>query len=140
MKGGIGGYFGADAPRYGLDRVLEKAEQADRQAFQHAAHCDALPETMLPVMVDLQRLRDAMLARAVVAALEQTGGVVVVITGNGHARRDWGVPVYLRRVRPGLEVFTLGQSEDGQIAGEFDRVLDYPAFEREDPCLTFRQK
>lgn len=139
LKGGIVDYFGADASRYGLDRPLGEAEQDDRQAFQHRAHCDALPGTMLPMMVDLQRLRDAFLARAVVAALEQTGGPVVVITGNGHARKDWGMAVYLNQARPDLKVFVLGQSEDGQIDGEFDHVLDSPVVEREDPCLAFEK-
>lgn len=140
LKGGIIDYFGADAPRYGLDRPLDEAEQGAREAFQHAAHCDALPKTMLPMMVDLQRLRDAFLARAVVAALDETGGPVVVITGNGHARKDWGLAVYLGRVRPNLEVFALGQSEDGQIEGVFDKVLDSRAFDRADPCLAFEKQ
>ncbi|PKP83969.1 MAG: hypothetical protein CVT80_10830 [Alphaproteobacteria bacterium HGW-Alphaproteobacteria-2] len=50
--------FGAEAARYGLDRALPEAEQAAREAEQMAAHCDALPEAMLPGMVAAQRLRD----------------------------------------------------------------------------------
>ena len=74
----------------------------------------------------------------IVMALEETGGPVAVITGNGHARQDWGVPVYLRRVQPGVSLFALGQSEGGQIAGTFDQVLDSPPIERPDPCNAFR--
>ena len=140
VKQGVAGYFGADASRYGLDRPLAEAEQNDREGFQRAAHCDALPDVMLPKMVALQRLRDAYLARAVVAALDETGGMVVVITGNGHARKDRGLARYLQQARPGLRVFALGQSEDGQIDGDFDQVVDYPATERADPCLGFEAK
>jgi len=140
MTSGITGYFGADAPRFGLDQPLNETEQTDREAFQHAAHCDALPAAMLPVMVELQRLRDAMLARAVLRALTETGGPVVVITGNGHARKDWGLPVYLERAHPGLDIFALGQSEEGQISGGFDAVMDFPAIKRPDPCLAFEKQ
>ena len=81
------------------------------------AHCDALPEDMLPGMVAVQRLRDAVLARAVVRAMDDTGGPVAVITGNGHARRDWGMPAMLARAAPDLDVWVLGQTEEDQPAG-----------------------
>ena len=60
----VAGTFGAEAAIYGLDAPLPEAQQADRLALQRAAHCGALPEEMLPMMVDVQRLRDATLARA----------------------------------------------------------------------------
>ena len=86
----------------------------------------------------IQRLRDAVLARAVLRATDETGGPVAVITGNGHARKDRGIPTFLSRMRPGLSVFVLGQSEDGTITGEYDAVIDSPGVEREDPCLAFK--
>lgn len=138
MDRGIGVVFGADAARYGLMIPLPKEEQAAREAEQLAAHCNALPADQLPMMVSFQRLRDAVLARATLEAFDENGGPVVVITGNGHARKDRGVPEVLARVRPGLRVFALGQSEDGQITGTFDAVVDSPAAEREDPCAVFK--
>jgi len=139
MEVGASVAFGADAARFGLTVPLADEEQAAREAGQMAAHCDALPPEMLPTMVQIQRLRDASLARAVLSAIEETGGPVVVITGNGHARKDWGVPSFLRRMEPGLRVFVLGQSEDGFSEGTFDAVLDAPAVEREDPCAVFKK-
>ena len=138
MEGGAAAAFGAQAARYGLTIDLPADDQKSREAFQMSAHCDALPADMLPAMVDIQRLRDAALAQAVLLALEETGGPVAVITGNGHARRDWGVPVFLDRVRPGLDVLVVGQSEDGRIEGDFDLVLDSPSVDRPDPCDVFR--
>jgi uncharacterized iron-regulated protein len=84
--------FGDSAQLFGLTRALDDREQSEREARQQSAHCNALPTEMLPGMVEAQRLRDAYLARAALAAFYETGGPVVVITGNGHARRDWGVP------------------------------------------------
>ena len=40
---------------------------------------------------------------------------MAVITGNGHARRDHGMPAYLARVAPDLTVYVLGQTEDVRI-------------------------
>jgi len=135
---GAASAFGPDAAAYGLNEPLPEAEQEMREAMQMSAHCDALPEKMLPGMVAVQRLRDAVLARAVVQAMDATGGPVAVITGNGHARRDWGVPAYLVRVAPDLDVHVLGQTEDGApLAGGFDEVVSAPAVERPDPCAAF---
>ncbi len=131
--------FGPEAARYGLDRDLDPAEQTTREAMQMAAHCDALPEDMLPGMVAVQRLRDAVLARAVVQAMDETGGPVAVITGNGHARRDWGMPAVLAEVAPDLDIWVLGQTEDGRpLEGGFDAVKSAPAAERPDPCAAFQ--
>ena len=98
--------FGDGAGEFGLDLPLPADMQAAREALQMKAHCDALPETMLPGMVAIQRLRDAALARAARDALRDLGPPVVVITGNGHARTDWGAPALL----PGVAVFALGGS------------------------------
>ncbi len=137
MERGAATTLGADAARFGLTIPLSDAEQDAREADQLAAHCDAIPESALPQMVAIQRLRDAVLTRAILRATDETGGPVAVITGNGHARKDWGIPTFLSRLRPGLKVFVLGQSEGGSIEGEFDAVIDSPSVEREDPCLAF---
>jgi uncharacterized iron-regulated protein len=94
---------------------------------------------MLPAMVAVQRLRDAALARAVVRALAATGGPVAVITGNGHARRDWGLPRVLARVAPEARVHVLLQGEEDVVPeGGHDEVVFAPAAPREDPCAAFR--
>lgn len=141
MQAGIAESFGDDAADYGLTTPLPSEDQAAQEDLQQQAHCNAMPPEMLPAMVDLQRLRDAVLARATLRALDKTGGPVVVITGNGHAREDGGVPAYIALIRPDLEVLTIGQQEDGAGApGLFDVMLSAPAVERPDPCEAFRDK
>ncbi|MBY6057591.1 ChaN family lipoprotein [Leisingera daeponensis] len=140
MEQGAAAFFGATASaRFGLDQPLPEEEQAVREADQLDNHCNAMPQEMLPVLVDFQRLRDASLAAAADKALTETGGPVAVITGNGHARTDRGIAVYLAMARPDADIRSLGQSEDGQISGVFDLVLDAQAAERPDPCLAFRK-
>ncbi|QUJ76601.1 ChaN family lipoprotein [Sulfitobacter albidus] len=125
--------------RYGLDRPAPQAEQAQREAGQDAAHCGMLPAEMLPVMVDAQRLRDMTLADAALRALDETGGPVVVITGNGHARLDWGAPALVVRAAPEVSVFSLLQGEAGGTPpGGGSLTLDAPAPASGDPCAAFR--
>jgi len=138
MSDGLDIAFGTDAETYGLTTPLDSDEQATREALQMAAHCDALPEHILPAIVDIQRLRDAQLAKMVARAFELTGGPVVVITGNGHARTDWGMPIYLKRAAPDLSLVALGQGEeDIPPLGTFDRVEFTQGVDRSDPCAAF---
>jgi uncharacterized iron-regulated protein len=133
------GLFGPDAARFGLDQPLTKDEQAEREAEQFANHCDALPKEMLPGMVAAQRLRDAAFARATLEALEAHGGPIVLITGNGHARSDRGVPRYLATAAPDVIVYAIGQFEHASEEEEpFDGLIVTDPTEREDPCAIFK--
>ncbi|MBV7408590.1 ChaN family lipoprotein [Maritimibacter sp. DP1N21-5] len=138
LENGLAAAFGDAADLFGLTEPLDEEQLAARLNLQMEAHCGMLPPDLLPGMVDIQRLRDATLAQAAIVAQAETGGPVAVITGNGHAREDWGVPAYIARVAPELTVVTLGQGEDGGTPdGGFDTTLDAPAAPREDPCKAF---
>ena len=135
---GAAAVFGADAPRYGLAAPLSPDDQSGREAEQRDAHCNALPEDLLAGMVEAQRLRDAALARAVVQALDETGGPVAVITGSGHARVDRGVPAVLARVAPQARVLSVGQIEAPAAALQpYDLWVVTPPAPRDDPCAAF---
>lgn len=142
--------FGPEAARYGLDRPLPAAEQRAREDEQFQAHCGAMPADLMAGMVQAQRLRDAALARAVVQAVEETGGPVVVIAGGGHVRRDWGVPAVLAQAAPGLRLLSVGQLEAApdaepatapatasDPAPPYDLWLITPPEPRDDPCAAF---
>ncbi|WP_432449402.1 ChaN family lipoprotein [Aliiroseovarius marinus] len=135
---GVSAHFTGDAAAYGLDQPLPADQHAARLDLQYAAHCEAMPREALGGMIEVQRLRDATLAAKVIEALDSHGGPVVVITGNGHARKDWGVPAYLARLRPSLKLVAVGQAEAGVLPeGGFDIYLDAPAVDRPDPCAAF---
>ena len=138
VRDGAAAVLGGAAPLFGLDEALPEAERAARIAGQAAAHCDALPADLLPGMVEAQRLCDAALARAVIAAWEETGGPVAVITGNGHARLDWGAPAALARARPGLRAYAIGQFEAPADEAPHDDWTVSPPPDRDDPCAAFR--
>ncbi len=136
---GAAAVFGAEAEAYGLAAPLPADQLSTRMDHQFEAHCKAMPRDMMGGMVEAQRLRDAGFARVVVAALDKHGGPVVLITGNGHARKDWGVPAMLALVRPDVTVFSLGQGEAGtRPTGLFDQTTDAPRPDRGDPCDAFK--
>lgn len=137
IEDGAAAVFGPGAAQFGLDQALPEAEQALREAGQARAHCNALPEHLLAGMVEAQRLRDAALAKAVLNALEMSGPPVVVITGNGHARRDWGIPAVLALAD--IEVLSIAQFEvSAPDNSPFDHYLLTDTAERDDPCEMFR--
>lgn len=129
--------FGAQARHWGLGD-LDAGALDSRLAEQRDVHCGALPDEMLPGMVEAQRLRDAVFARETVGAFDAAGGPVVLITGSGHARTDRGVPAAIRDARPELTVWALGQVEKGAAPPfPYDAVNVTPAAERDDPCAAF---
>jgi len=140
VREGAMAVFGKSGNLFGLADNLTEPEQIARETLQMEAHCNALPENLLGGMVEAQRLRDASLAAAVLNAMDKTGGPVVVITGNGHARADWGVPVMLARAKPGMTVLSLAQFElEPWENAPFDLYVLTSEAEREDPCAAFRK-
>jgi len=117
-------------------------------------HCGALRAPMLAPMALAQRARDAALALAMVQAMQRSpaGARVVLIAGNGHLRRDIGVPHYLRvlatrQAEPAavaprvMGVAFMERSEDSTFDepdGTQDEVWFTPRAERTDPCASFK--
>lgn len=135
---GAASVLGEGAADFALQQPLPDAMQATREALQMEAHCNALPEQMLGGMVESQRLRDAMLAQQVRLALQDVGAPVVVITGNGHARNDWGMPAALALAEPDVDVLSIAQFEDiPDTPQPFDLWLITEPVPREDPCAVF---
>ena len=127
-----------------LDRNWTAAQQAVQEREIDDGHCGQLPGSALPKMVDVQRARDATMADALV---ERGDSGVVVIAGNGHARTDVGIPVYLTARAPGKRVISVGMIEidpDARDVGTYARApatalpFDYAWFttaaQRDDPC------
>jgi uncharacterized iron-regulated protein len=138
---GAASIFGSEAARFGLADALDGEAAAALRDEMGMAHCNALPAEALDGMIEVQRLRDAALARAALQALAEAGagGQVVVIAGNGHADRERGAPSAMARADPAARVLVLGQTE-GEAASDprFDMTIaSEPPPDREDPCAIF---
>ncbi|MDF1728477.1 MAG: ChaN family lipoprotein [Sulfitobacter sp.] len=133
--------FGPDAVDFGLTVPLAADQQEVREEMQFTAHCAAMPRDLMGGMVEAQRLRDAHFARTALRAVKNHGTPVVVITGNGHARRDWGIPAILGLAAPDLQVFSLGLLEAPASPSDprFDASIVTDPAPRGDPCAALSQ-
>lgn len=130
MRGGFAAALDADTrARYRLDGALPEDLLTDQREAVRVGHCNALPENLLDGMARAQMARDVWMARLVD---EHAARGVALIAGNGHVRRDLGVPRWLRT--PGARV--LGFTE-GDEAAAYDEQRVLPPAPREDPCLAF---
>jgi uncharacterized iron-regulated protein len=137
VRGGLAASF--DEKRLtalGLDRPIAAEWQQAQEREIDRGHCGALPATMWPRMAQAQFARDAVMAD-VLRQHAQRGAVL--LAGNGHVRRDLGVPRWLEAEAP--RVFALGLLEQGDTPtppGAFDATALTEAAERPDPCAGFK--
>lgn len=112
------------------------------------SHCDMLdPEQALP-MVNAQRIRDATMAAVL---LNSKSDLKVLVAGDGHVRRDSGVPRYIHAQDKSAVIVAIGmievaedQDEISAYTGDwgnsglpFDFVWFTARSDREDPCIEF---
>ncbi len=108
-----------------------------------AGHCGQLDDTRLPNMRLAQRGRDAALAHALLAEANRPA---VLLAGNGHVRRDYGVPSLLARAVSDARVVSVGFLETDQASGTwpdmpraaFDYLWITAPATRPDPCANLR--
>jgi uncharacterized iron-regulated protein len=142
MGAGRGGIevLGEAAKGLRLDVRLPEGEEAELEAEIVASHCGHADERTVEMMLGMQRLKDAWMARA----LERAGRGAVLVAGTGHTRRDRGVPIYLdgsvvtvtlREVEQGVEEVA-GYEEIGE---ETDFVWFTPRVDEVDPCERYRE-
>lgn len=137
VRGGLAASF--DAARLaalGLDRPIAAEWQQAQEREIDRGHCGALPATLWPRMAQAQFARDAVMADVL---RRHAARGAVLLAGNGHVRRDLGVPRWLE-AEP-ARVFTLGLLERGDTQtppAAFDATLRTEVAERADPCAGFK--
>ena len=144
-------------PAEGAGPVLDEGvpltpdQRASLTEELRASHCGHLPEAMLPVMIKMQRARDAAMANALVTGVDRAHPSGVLIAGTGHTRTDRGVPLDLRARDPGRPVWSIAfvEVERGKDDADayaprwnttklpFDFVWFTPRATDEDPCAAF---
>jgi uncharacterized iron-regulated protein len=139
VRAGYGAVFDpARVAELGLDRTIAPGWLAAQEHEIDSGHCHALPPTLWPAMARAQFARDAVMAEVVRA---HAAHGLVLLAGNGHVRRDLGVPRWLEAAAG--RVYSIGLLEDAdQVtpASAFDVVVRTPTAQRPDPCAQFRRQ
>lgn len=140
----------ADAMRIARDPSAATAPPAGWSGLGDAAleaavrkgHCGLVPESRVPAMALAQRSRDAGMAQAMRAARADGARQVILLAGNGHVRRDHGVPAHMRGAQPDARIMSLGFVEAGAEgdAEAYDAIDKVPPVDRPDPCAELRER
>lgn len=143
MAEGLAIFDPAWVARYALAQPLAPELQAAWLDEMFASHCEMVPREHLGGMVEIQRLRDARMAEAMIQGAAAQGQAIL-IAGGGHARHV-GVPRLVRTIEPDATIVSVGftavspdRLEPGQYGDEFDVLVFTPDIEREDPCASLR--
>lgn len=120
----------------GFDPVVpDDIRKAQAEAIV-AGHCGRIDAAGADRLVAAQVARDQFMAHAIEVAREQGA---VLLAGNGHVRRDIGVPRWLEpATRRQAVSIGLVESADEAPAGAFDRAWKTVAAIRTDPCAGLR--
>ncbi len=141
VKQGLARLGEGEADRLGLASTWSPSRQQTLRRLLVEGHCgDDSP--VIGRMVDAQRARDGVMAERI---LDSGNPDVIAIIGRGHARKDLGVPIYLRHRAPGRSVVSLGMVEvvsgkdtpegySDAAPGVHDLVWFTPRQPRPDPC------
>ncbi|MEN9783948.1 MAG: hypothetical protein RJA24_1291 [Pseudomonadota bacterium] len=140
----------AFAAALGLNQPLPEAAQRKLERAIDDGHCGKAPAKILPGMIAAQRARDAVMAQ--ILERHASSGAVL-LAGNGHVRRDFGVPHYLQAHTAPENIVAVGfiEVQDGLIAPgeyydsaspEYDYIVFTARMARDDPCanLTFKPR
>lgn len=106
---GEGAFRASFVRRTGLGEAWPAPMMVALQDELRAAHCGRPSGQVVIGMMRVQRAGDAMMADRLAAASGNGGGIL--IAGNGHVRKDRGVPWYLARLRPGARSVSIGLLE-----------------------------
>ena len=141
VKGGYAAVFdAASIARLGLDQPIAADWQAAHERAIDAGHCHVLPPAAWPRMARAQLARDAVMAEVLRSHAGPEG--VVLLAGNGHVRRDIGVPRWLGAELQG-RLFVVGylETDDDATPGTiFDAVVRTAPAPRADPCVEFTRR
>lgn len=123
-----------------------KALPADFQRKHESAiadgHCNLLPADALPGQAHAQMARDIVMAQSIRPYLDRG---VVLLAGNGHVRRDIGVPFWLSADER-KDAVSIGLLEVGDVESNAESSADFDVYAlteraaRADPCEELKQR
>ena len=114
------------------DAAVPDAFLREHRSAVERGHCNLLPPQAVQGMARAQIARDRALAGAI---LPHASRGVVLLTGNGHARIDVGVPYWLPAgARAESKSIGILERAEPATAPAFDAWVMTESVERPDPC------
>ncbi len=104
-KQGLKALDGGQVEDYGLAVAFPENSKNSLLVELETAHCGLMPKQALSPMINVQRATDGALADALKSNGNDDGAIL--IAGNGHVRKDRGVPHVLSQLLPGTRVVTI---------------------------------
>jgi uncharacterized iron-regulated protein len=127
-----------------LDASVQRQHLEPLQDLMQAAHCGLLPESQLQPMARIQIGRDVAMAQTLLAARPtQPQQVTLLITGNQHARKDYGVPWHLQRLgvpTQEIKVVHMQTESASQLFEGADALWTSAPAPPKDHCADLRQR
>ena len=106
-----------------------------------AGHCNLLQAEQLPALARAQIARDIIMARVIRPYVDRG---VVLLAGNGHVRRDIGVPFWMTAdaMRDAVSIGVLERNDDSvpEDVAEFDVYVITERAALADPCKELAQR
>ena len=134
-----------------IERLSAQGVATLRQDINRG-HCGAAGGAMLDMMVAAQVFKDHWMASQMTSALDRRaleGNAAsaarrrgLVIAGNGHVRKDYGLPNHIERstLSIGLIEVQSGQTQPlGYDLERFDYTWFTPRLDDEDPCQKYKR-
>lgn len=123
-----------------LDVQLPGPALKAQQQRIRLGHCGVLAEPQITPLTRIQIARDISMAETL-HQLVLPGKVVVLLTGNGHADRNLGVPQHLPAEFKAKSIhLRAGDDSGAAMDGAFDAVWATPPLPETDYCASLRQQ
>lgn len=125
--------------RPGLEGHLSTAKPLQARMTEQikTSHCGLLPDSQLPAMLRVQQHRDRRMAERLLAA----PAPAILLAGNYHVRRDFGVPLHVADLAPEqrLQVLVLAEAGSSLPAEAADYIWYTAAQPSKDHCASLRK-
>jgi uncharacterized iron-regulated protein len=121
---------------HGFDAAVPDDVLVAQARAIEASHCGQVDAALARRMALAQVARDQQMARALTVQRERGA---VLLAGNGHVRRDIGVPRWLDEATRARSV-SVGVLERGQDVAPFDVHAVVAAQPRPDPCEALERR
>lgn len=124
-----------------LDGLISEQALARQRESIREGHCGLLPEGQIAPMARIQLARDQAMAQTLAQAVRDAppGKTVMLVAGNGHVRRDLGVPLHLPEgLAHRVVMAQAGDAKDGTAPA--DTVWPTPPRPPRDHCAELEQQ